>query len=134
MTLPLGTEQNRYDGTRGLAHVSKNAFPNDKMNSIVLRADNSMEVATNKYDWTSSDNDWELALKISDYYGAIEIIDGLPNEDSADLWTALNKLIAQLNRTDVTGGAASTLAIVGTLNISNELDSRNYLPEQDKFT
>lgn len=136
MTLPLsntGKEVDRYDHTRALAHVSKIAFPNTKMNPIVLRGDNNMEAATNKYTWADTDNDWELALKISDYYGAIEIVDGLPNESSDDLWTALNKLIGQINRTDTTSGAASTLAIVGTVNIQNQLDSNVYIPDQTVF-
>jgi len=134
MALPLGDEQDRYDNTRKIAHVSKIAFPNDKMLDFVLRGDNNMEIATNKYNWTSTDNDWLGALKISDYYAAIEIVDGLPNEDSSALQTTLDGLIGKINRTDTTSPSAGTLQISNaTLNIANELDSRNYLIEQDRF-
>lgn len=137
MTLPLsntGKEVARYENTRRLAHVSKIAFPNDKMNEIILRADNAMEVATNKYTWTSADNDWELALQISDYFGAIEICDGLPNEDTTSLKESLDKLLAKINRTDPVSGAASTLQVSNRrINIANELDSAVYTLEQDKF-
>ena len=133
MTLPLGDEDERYDATRTLAHVSKFVFPNDVMLDIVLRGDNNMEAATNKYTWVSTDADWEAALKIADYYAACEILDGLPNEDSASLKATLDGLIADINRTG-DSAAASTLQVSNvTLNIANELDPRNYLLEQDRF-
>lgn len=134
MALPLGTELTRYVRTRKLAHVSKASFPNDVLLPIILRGDNSMEIATNKYNWADTDNDWLTALKISDYYGAIEICNGLPNEDTAPLESALDKLIGKINRTDTTSPSASTLQVSNVqLNIANELDPRNYLLEQDKF-
>ena len=132
MTLPLGDLETRCDHTRGLAHVSRISFPNDKLIPFLLRGDNSMESATNKYDWDSADDDWELAIKISDYYAAIEIVDGLQNEDSSQLKETLEGLIADINRTG-DSGAAGTLAITGDVNISNRLDPNVYTPEQTVF-
>lgn len=134
MALPLGEELERYDDSRKLAHVSKIAFPNDKMLEITLRGDNDMEIATNKYDWSSSDNDWLAALKISNYFTAIEIVNGLPNEDATELQSTLDGLIAGINRTG-DSSSASTLQVSNTrLNITNELDSAVYTPIQDVFT
>jgi len=134
MALPLGDEQDRYDNTRELAHVSKIAFPNDRMLDFILRGDNDMEIDTNKYNWTSSDNDWQTALKISNYHAAIEIVNGLPNESATELQTTLDGLIAAINRTG-DSASASTLQVSNTrLNISNELDPVVYTPIQDVFT
>jgi len=134
MALPLGEELERYDDTRKLAHVSKIAFPNDRMLEIVLRGDNNMEIATNKYNWLSTDNDWLGALKISNYHAAIEIVNGLPNEDATELQTTLDGLIAAINRTG-DSASASTLQVSNTrLNIPNELDPTVYTPLQDVFT
>lgn len=133
MALPLGEELERYDDTRKLAHVSKIAFPNDRMLEIVLRGDNDLEISTNKYNWSSSDNDWLGALKISNYFGAIEIMDGLPNEDSSALQSTLDGLIAGINRTGVSSSASTLQVSNVTLNLANELDPRNYLLEQDRF-
>jgi len=133
MALPLGLETDRYNNIRKLAHVSLHRFPNDKMLDLALRGDTDMEIATNKATWTSTDAEWQAALKISDYYAAIEIVDGLPNEDATSLKDTLKLLVDDINRTG-DSSAASTLQVSNTkLNIANELDPAVYTLEQDVF-
>lgn len=129
----LGVEDDRYDAVRRLAHVSKITFPNDKLKPIVERGDTAMQKATGNYTWVSSDADWLTALKVSDYFAAIEICDGLPNEDCGPLREGLDKDLKKLNGIDETS-SSSTFAVSGSINISNELDPNVYLPTQDVFT
>lgn len=126
----LGDELQRYTSTRKLAKVSDETYPNDVMLPIVTRADNNMKKATGKTDWVSTDTYWESALKISDYFGAIEIMDSLPNKNGDDLREALSKELAIFNQTDEATKAPSTLAVVGEVNIQNDLYSGNYTKEQ----
>jgi len=132
--MPLGTNAKRRTNTRKLAgNLDDQDITDIDIDVIIDRADNWMETQTNKFDWTSADQSFDSALTASNLMASAEILDGHPGVDSAKVEgqrRAARDIIKAINRKDTDIQATSGKHLDVKLNITNELDPLNYIPDQ----
>ena len=96
------------------------------------KSDVWIQTITQKYDWISTDKEWDSVLEASENRAASKI-PGILKDTYDRLVADYNKTIKALTGRDET--QSNTLdPISDGINITNELDPAVYTPDQDVFT
>lgn len=76
----LGTVADRRESLRKLSGTDSTSLDNTEADKILERSDNRVEVKTNKFDWTTSDNAFKQVLNASNLYAAAEVLRTFPGD------------------------------------------------------
>jgi len=94
------------------------------------KSDTWIQTITRKWDWVSTDNEWESLLEASETRAASKI-SGITKETYDGLVAEYNKTVKALTGKDTELQENTIDPISVGPNVTNELASDNYIPDRD---